>query len=580
MRRPYCLAVALLAIGPCTPVVVADGNSPDPLRLIPKQADLVLKVDSPRMLADAIASVEPLRQLAQFAPVREALDSTNFRRFRQLIDYYEKELGASWRELLDRVAGGGVALAVKFEGGPNAPVLLVVQGRDAALTKQAFELVLGVIEQELARQEVREKPVRETYQGIETIRFNPKTHVALAGSAVLVSNQREALERAIDLHTKGGDESLASLPGPADARKLLDPDPLVWMWIDLKKAHESPMGKEAFALPKGDPGQLILFGGLLDVVGHSPFVAIGIHQKADAWRASFRLASGRDATPDDLALHLAPDRQPGCLPLLEPANVLYSTSFYLDLGKLWNEREKLLTEPPRKQFDKAEQQIGRFLAGRKLSELLNQSGPYKRFVATAQIRTGYAKFPEPTIPAFALVTSTRDPEFAKAMEAILRVVALLTGTQAKLKLAEETVDGVKLVGYRFAEDATLNGDPQNLRFNFSPCFAAVGDQFFAASTIELGRELVKQLQKPSTAGGQPTVATRSRLYSAGGAALLEKFEDRILTQAILDRAIPVDEAKRDAATLIDWVRRLGDVRTHTDYRPHEFRFEIEWKPTK
>src|SRR5262249_54767430 len=162
---------------------------------------------------------------------------------------------------------------------------------------------------------------------------------------------RDVLERAIDLHIKGADESLAAVAGPAEAKKLLDADPLVWMWIDLKKAHESPMGKEAFALPKGDPAQLIIFGGPLDAFGHSPFVPMGIHQQADAWRASFRLASGRDATPDGLALHLAPDGQPGRLPLLEPANVLYSNSFYLDLGKFWNEREKLLTEQPRKQFD-------------------------------------------------------------------------------------------------------------------------------------------------------------------------------------------------------------------------------------
>src|SRR4029078_6136365 len=109
------------------------------------------------------------------------------------------------------------------------------------------------------------------------------------------------------------------------------------------------------------------------------------------------------------------------------------------------------------QFAKAEQTVGRFLAGRKLSELLNQSGPYKRFVAVTQPRTGYSKFPEQTIPAFAVVTSTRDAELGKALEAILRVTAFLTGTQARLKLSEETVDGVKLVGYRFSEDFVLNG---------------------------------------------------------------------------------------------------------------------------
>src|SRR5262245_36557277 len=130
----------------------------------------------------------------------------------------------------------------------------------------------------------------------------------------------------------------------------------------------------------------------------------------------------------------------------------------------------------------------------------------------------------------------RDPEFGRAMEAILRAVALFTSFQTKLKMAEEDVDGVKLVGYRFPENGTLANDPNNIRFNFSPCFAVVGDQFFAASTVELGRELVGVLKQPAAGAPAPTTAAQSRLYASGGAALLKAFEDQVLVQAALERA--------------------------------------------
>jgi hypothetical protein len=577
MRRPCALVVAALALT-VLPLAARADSPPDPLRLIPMQADLVLKVESPRGLVDAVTAIGPLRQLVQFGAVQELLSSTNVRRARQLIAYYEKELGAAWPELLDRLTGGGIALATKFEGGKDAPVLLVIQGRDAAFTARAFKIVLGVVEQELARQDAKERPTKDSYRDTELIHFGPKLHVALAGAAVLVANKPAAIHLALDLYLDHGDASLATAPGPAEAKKLLPADPLVWMWVNLVPAQQSPMGKEIFALPKGDPAQLVLFGSLLDVIGHSPFLALGVHRAGAEWRATVRMPRGRDATPDGLSLQLAPDGQAGCLPLLEPANVLYSSSFYLDLGKLWNEREKLLKEQPRKQLDKAEQNVGRFLAGRKLSELLNQSGTYYRFVAVAQPKSGYAKFPDQAIPAFAVTSTMRDPAFGQAMEAILRVTALLTGSKAKLKLTEETMDGVKLVGYRFPEDGTLDGDTTDVRFNFSPCFATVGDSFFAASTIELGRDMIAALKRPASAAGEPTVANRSRLYAAGGAGLLTMFEHQLLTQTILNRAVSVEEAKREVKALTDWLRGLGDLRIQADYRPHEFRFDIDWKP--
>lgn len=549
----------------------------DPLRFAPKDSDLVLRVDSPRKLVEAVLATEELQQLGQFSAIREAFQSTNFRRASRLLAYYEKELGASWPVLLDKLAGGGVALTTKFTRDNSAATLLVIQSKDEELLKHALKLLLNVIEQELTRQDAKDRPKTEKYREIETIRIGNDFHMTRAGSALLVSNKSAGIERGLDLFLDGPKGSLSDVSGPADARKLLPTDPLVSMWVNLKPAQESPEGKEIFKRPKSDAFQLITAGGLLDVIGQSPFLAIGAQRRADGtWLASFRMPRGRDATPEGQGLHLAPEGQPGFLPPLEPANTLFSTSFYLDIGKFWTERELLLAEGTRKGLVDAEKNLGRFLAGRKLSELLTQSGQYHRFVAVAQDKSGYEKYPTQLIPAFAYNSNMRDPAFGQAMDGILRLTALVTGAQAKLKLVEETIDGVTLVGYRFPEDGSLPIDASNFRFNFSPCFATVGDQFFVASTIDLGRELITTLKKPVQELPSTYVGAKSRLYATGGAAFLKVFEEQLYTQAALAQSKTVDEVRQEVGKFVTWLGTLGTLEMDTEYLPHEFRFEIKW----
>ena len=114
-----------------------------------------------------------------------------------------------------------------------------------------------------------------------------------------------------------------------------------------------------------------------------------------------------------------------------------------------------------------------------------------------------------------------------------------------------------------------------LCFNISPCFAKVGNQFFVASTVELGRELVDMLQKPDGAASPKT--TQMRAYAAGAATLLKAFEDQLLTQAILDRATTVEEARKEAARLVEWIRNLGRLQMELEYGPSEFQFDIRLK---
>src|SRR5439155_11919199 len=167
----------------------------------------------------------------------------------------------------------------------------------------------------LARQDSPQKPKTDLYRGYEMTQIGD-AYYAVAGSALLVSNKSIGVQLGLDLYINGSIESLANQSGPSDAGRLLPPGPLASFCVNLNPIQQSPEGKEAFKRPKSDIGQLILVGGLLDVVGQSPFVAGGLYRTPDGFAGTIRMPHGRDATPDGLGLHLAPPNQAGCLPPL------------------------------------------------------------------------------------------------------------------------------------------------------------------------------------------------------------------------------------------------------------------------
>jgi hypothetical protein len=578
--RPFrsCpLALACLCLV-WTAVARAD-TPPDPLRLVPREADLFLEVKDPRHLLDTVRALPMLEEWYDLQPVREYRDSTNARLFRQLVAYFEKELGAKWPDLLDRLAGGGAVVALKFGRDP-APALLVIQGRDEELMHKFTRLGLGLAEQELARQGSKDRPEKGSYRDVETVRIGDKFHAAVVGSALLISNFEETLHHGMDLHLDGDKASMAGNPHVAEARKLLPGHPAGMAWLNLETVRQAPQAKDVFSLPRENFIFTVALGGLLDAAGRSPFLCAGLYADEHGFALCGRLPRGRDGMSPAVATHVPPAGEPGCRPLLRPAGVIFTDSYYLDVGKFWDERERLFTKERVKDFEDFDKNSGRFLAGNRFSKFLTQAGPYQRIVVAHQAKTGYKTRPKTTIPAFAVVVEMREPEeFAKGMETVLRGAALLAGAQAGLRLAEEKHGEHTLVGYRFPEDRPLKADVNDIRFNFSPCFCAVGNQFFASSTIELGHELIDLLEKEAKEGSDrgPTAAQQDRVFSAGAAELLQSFEDVLLTQAILDQALSPEAAREQVRTFIDLVRRLGVLEREISYGPNEVRYDVRLK---
>jgi hypothetical protein len=567
-----CLGLVLTAA-----LLRADAPA-EPARLVPEETDLLLEVKQPRRLIEGATTLDLVNQLRAIDQVREFLDSTTYRRFYQIVAYFEKQLGTAWPDLLDRLAGGGVALAVKQGENPGS-ALLVVQGKDAELMKKFVRLGLDVLEQELARQDIKGAVKKGTYRDVETVHLGNDFHAAVAGSALLVSNRENVLQAALDLHLGGDKKSLADVADFVEARKVLPPDALAAAYLSLAPLHKSPAAKDLFEFPRTNPvatGLTVLFGGNADVVGRAPFACAALVPQKDGLVATIRLPRGREGMSPVSSVHLPAPGQPGSLPLLEPKDVMFSSSFFLDVSKFWDDRAKLFTPEQVKALEQFDKNAPGPLGGNKFSSLLTMTGGYHRVVVVNQARRGYKIAPKVILPAFGVIVEERDTEaFSKTAETALRAAALLANTQFRLKLTEEKHGDLTLVGYRFPENAKVKQDVNDLRFNFSPCFFSVGKFYVVSSTLELGHELADLLDKEQS--GSPLKAdaatVRSKAYGSGGADFLASVEDVLLTQAILDQALTPEAAREQVRKFLGLVRKLGVVQFDSGYGENDFHYD-------
>jgi hypothetical protein len=581
-----CLAV-LAGLGAAP--LPADRPGPDPssppaprtpLACIPAEADFFVEIRNPRRLAESLRDLDLLEQLRTFPAVQEQLESTQARRFFQLLAYFEKQLGAQWPTLLDRIAGGGMAFGAKF--GDKAPALLVVQGKDEKQLARFVEVALNVIDGELARQDAKVRVVREKIEGVEVAHAGSEFYLARVGTTLLIGNQKLPLEMGLKRATGKETASLAGLADVIDSDKLLPPRPLVKVWINMAPAQASPQGMQFYKTPREIFPLTVAFGHILDILGRTPYISGGVYQTKDGFLATVRAPRGREESGTEMALFTPPAGQPTCRPLLKPRNVIYTDTFYYDFSRIWTDRAKLFVPQQVKNFEETNKLSGRFLAGAKMSDLLTQAGSYHRSVVVQQGKVGYKREPRQRVPAFALVAEMRDPEkFSTSMAGALRAAGLLATTQVKLNLIEEKHSGVEIAGYRFDESAEFKPDINDIRFNFSPCFARVGDQFLFCSTVELCRELIDLVQAEQKAPATPSPQhPQGRLASSGVARILEGVRDQLITQTILDQAVTPAEARKQVQAFIDMVRSLGSANLRVRCNENQFHFEIEYRGGK
>ncbi len=73
---------------------------------------------------------------------------------------------------------------------------------------------------------------------------------------------------------------------------------------------------------------------------------------------------------------------------------------------------------------------------------------------------------------------------------------------------------------------------------------------------------------------------QARLVAAGAADLLKSFEDTLVTQTILDRAVPPAEAQAQVKALVQFVRGLGEIDLDETWTADSMHYDLRWKTAK
>jgi hypothetical protein len=559
----------------------AEAADSDPLRLVPETADVFVQIEKPRQAVDLFLSLATMKELRGFTQYREYYDSTDFRRFQQLVAYYEKQLGRPWPELLDQLAGGGAIVALKLEE-KKQPFMLVLQGRSPELTRKFADLTLEIVEQELARQESKDKIKRATHNGVEVVSVGDGLFGAVLDSALVVSNVDKGVAAAIELHKET--KKVKSLAGQArvqEARKLAPQDALAWGWLNVETVKKAPQFQELQKFPGPFSPLYIFIGGWLDVAKRSPFAVASLHKEGNQHVVSLRLPRGQAEMPEVLQkIHAPAPGTVGALPPLQPKGVVFSHSFYLDLHEFWQQREKMLTSEQLKVLDDANKKASPFLLATRFGDVINAMGARHRLVATTQFATGYKTEPLVRIPSLAFVGELNDPEtFVQKVEAPLRSFGLLAGLGVKMNLVEEKHGQHTIIGYRFAENQQNKDVANGLLFNFSPCFVRVGNKFILSTTLELAHTLIDLLEKEQKQTiGVDNAPLRAQFSWQGVGAFLGTFREQLVTQILLQDSSSPEEAGKQVQMLLDLLGTLGRIDSELHYEKDRFQWDFRVVP--
>ena len=578
-------ALIVFLIGTGLPCWTLAAETPDPLRLVPDVADLVVKVEQPRRIVDLVMGLAERPELAGFRGYRDAVNSTDLGRFQQMIAYVERDLGKPWPELVDHLAAGGIVFALKIDKQPK--VLFVVQGDDPALTAKFFARLKEVGDEDRARLGGKGTYTQDAYRGVEVWQAQQDLYAAVFDATIVYANQPQAIKAAIDLHLDASKKNIANVTAFQEARKLLPDQPLAWAWLNVEYLKQSPEAKTLFEFPANFFPIPLTFGGLINTLYRSPYLVAAVNETPSGVAASIRFPVGTAGLHNAVRGHAPPPGEPGALPLLAPPGAIYANSYYLDFAQFWRTRKELL---PSDQFPYAEQfdqGSAAFLAGTKFSELLERAGPRQRIVVTAPRQSPYTTQPATRYPNIAWVWQLRDPAgFEKPISNTLQTGAILAGFQAPMKKIEEQIGDAKLIGYQFLENEKNKARDNGILFNFSPCFARVKDQFIFSSSLELGRDLIPMLAKEAEeheAGSDGTPAAQdsvqadlvhSRFHFSGLTKYLTAIKKSLVTQNMLEQGNGPDEAEREVSLYLNLLDHLGAVELSTTATADRYRIEL------
>jgi len=574
---PLCLlGVACLVSG----WVHAEDKIVPAAALVPDDAILVLRVVEPKALIERAYEPRIVAFVESLPPYKEAMAKAEMQQALTMVQFFESKYNAKLPELLGKLVGGGVTLAV----GPNNSNLLIVDAEDAQMLAEIHDFFRTIAKSEAAKQNDPSRVASAVYRGIEGWKFGPGDSHAIIGARLLFSNKPETIKAAIDRQLDYSGEA-----APSRFQTLITPQASsqhqVTLFADMKVLKQVP-GFEQGLKQDDNPLTRLLFAPFLAALQDATWVTAGANLTSEelAIDVNADRASAEATALNSFALPV--DEGKGAMPNLTVPGQIAAISLYRDLHEFYSRKDELFPDRTSGLIF-FENMMGIFFSGKDLTnEVLAETLPDMRIVVAEQRYDEKTGTPAMKLPGFAVVLQLRDPgKFHEVMEeAWQKAIGLVNFTRGQkalpgLIIRNSDHNGTHYTSSYFSVADEENRDAVDIRFNFQPALAVTGDRLIMSSSDALTRDLIEALKDQQEKGVAPQDGKHSllELKSAPLAAVLDSNREALIRQNMVEDGKSREEAEQEVAGIFLLLKHLTQLKFEAETQADQSRVSIQLK---
>lgn len=564
VKRSIFTSLITILILPAANVCGAGEELPSATEWIPAEAAIVLEIPDSSKVVEGLLSKEFEGRIRENEQIRQFLESPQFAQIVGIVRYLEFRLGTDWKDAVRKLFGGRITAALL----PRNQVLIVVDTKSAELLSKLHQVLLEHARDEAQKAGDPDRVASGVYKGWTGWTFDGGKNVhALVGSRLLLSNKADLLRSAADLAETGGAGSLARVAAYQQAQAALPQNAWVRAFVNIGLIKEAPRSDRIERAMRTNPLLALMVADNLEALSNATWMAAAIN--VDGGRVGLHVvADGTFPGGDHPTAFSLPTNESGCLRNIEVPRRLVAVSLYRDLARFYRQKDVLFPERTSGLIF-FENMMGVFFTGRHFSEeVLPHLHPEIRLVVAAQEYQPDYGVPAVALPAMALVFRMKDPKqfVPMAEEAWQKALGLINFTRGQQALPGLILDRAEYRGVRYtvAAFSTVGLTPEDrkdVRFNFRPVLAPVGEYLVLSSTEQLARDIIDYLQQEDQNAarlpGRHFVLETDR---EGLLKLLKTNREAIIRQNMVERGHSREKAEAETNNLFALVAILGELR--------------------
>jgi hypothetical protein len=535
--------------------------------LFPADSLAFVEVARPDELVQTLVNHPVIRQALELEPAQAAMRSSQYLQFRLGLAFAEGQLGATWQDLVQKLAGGGIAAAVGSDG---RSVCLVVRSNDEPLLKRTLGTLLSFVDSQ-AKNAGGKSPYRVEEDGDAKLALFRDFTLVRRGADLVAGTDRVAVLRLLGKlrGEASADNGLAARPELA-AEASVGP-PAIRVWADLDRVRQLGLARELFRGMADNPATELVLGGVLEALQDSPWLTAEVRLDGQNLELAIDAALESEKVASSREYFFGPDGLAAAPTLVDDSQMLASISTWRDLSGWWLSKEDLFDENTVAQLVQADSQISTLFSGLDFGgEVLGALQPGMQLVVDHQ---EYPESVQPDIrlPAFALIGQLKQPEamgrrFKVAFQSTMGFVNLGIAEQGQPQYdvnTQNTADGCVCTSQVLPEaDA-----PRNLMaYNFSPTLVVKGDRLILSSTAGLAERLqgagaapAKPVELDQSSSGNRIANTLIRLDLQGLARVLDANREALVANNMMEKGHGHEAAESAIGAGLELVRLFHDL---------------------